>query len=373
MTEKSNLCAIFNYAPHYRFSIFKEMEKEFSCDFYFGDEVNTDIKKIDYNKLKGYKKELSNYTKNKIQLRKGVWKLAFKKQYKNYLITWEPLNLSLWLFLILCKVLGKNVYSWQHGVSRKKVTKKFLFLDIFFLKFKKGTFLYGHTAKENMIRLGFNPDKLFVIYNSLDYIKNLEFRNIERDHVLYKKHFQNSDPVLLFIGRLTSIKKLDMILRAQYNLLKKNIKCNLIFIGDGEMKDDLKELATNLNIINRCWFTGALYDEKEISNYLHSADICISPGNVGLTAIHSLSYGLPVITNDNFETQMPEFEAIKQGVTGSFFRENNEKSLTFEIENWLTYSLNNRQLIREDCYKVIDEKYNPINQIKILNKHIYKK
>jgi glycosyltransferase involved in cell wall biosynthesis len=179
--------------------------------------------------------------------------------------------------------------------------------------------------------------------------------------------------VLLFIGRLTSIKKLDMILRAQYNLLKKNIKCNLIFIGDGEMKDDLKELATNLNIINRCWFTGALYDEKEISNYLHSADICISPGNVGLTAIHSLSYGLPVITNDNFETQMPEFEAIKQGVTGSFFRENNEKSLTFEIENWLTYSLNNRQLIREDCYKVIDEKYNPINQIKILNKHIYKK
>ena len=33
---------------------------------------------------------------------------------------------------------------------------------------------------------------------------------------------------------------------------------------------------------------------KIISKYLYYADICVSPGNVGLTAIHSLTYGTPV-------------------------------------------------------------------------------
>ena len=126
MKKKMNLCAIFNYAPHYRLPIYEEMEKEFSCDFYFGDKLNKAIKKIDYSELKGYKRELTNYTGTYFILRKGICRLAFKRQYKNYLISWEPLNVSLWLFLIICKILGKNVYSWQHGISKKKKYKEIL-------------------------------------------------------------------------------------------------------------------------------------------------------------------------------------------------------------------------------------------------------
>jgi glycosyltransferase involved in cell wall biosynthesis len=164
-----------------------------------------------------------------------------------------------------------------------------------------------------------------------------------------------------------------MILHAQARLLKVNVKCNVVIIGEGKMKRELKELTNNLNLKNRCWFTGAIYDEKYISDYLYNADICISPGNVGLTAIHAFSYGLPVITNDNFELQMPEFEVVKPGLTGSFFKEDDEESLSLEIKKWLEYSKVNRNIIRKNCYKVIDEKYNPINQIKVLNKYIFKK
>lgn len=368
--NQPRLCCIFNYAPHYRLPVFQELEKEFDCDFYFGDKVNTNIKKIDYSNLKGFKKELKNYYGQFFMLRKGAWRLVFKRDVKHYLISWEPLNISLWFFLILCAVLGKKVYSWQHGISKTQVSNKFLMLEKFFLKLKAGTFLYGNFARNNMIRLGFKPSKLFLIYNSLDYLKNITLRNTINKENIYAKFFKNDDPVLLFIGRLTPVKKLDMIVEVHKKLLDEKILCNVVFIGDGEMKDKLETKIRNYGLEKRTLFTGALYDEQKIANYLSHADVCISPGNVGLTAIHSLSYGLPVITNDNFETQMPEFEAVEKGVTGDFFEEDNIISLKNTILNWLLFSKTNREKIRLKCFEIIDNKYNPIHQIQIIKKTI---
>jgi glycosyltransferase involved in cell wall biosynthesis len=371
MEKRDKLCAIFNYAPHYRMPIYLEMEKEFNCDFYFGDQLLTPIKKIEYSKLSGFKKELKNYYGKFFLKREGLISLAFKRKYKNYVISWEPLNLSLWVLLVLCKLQGKKVYSWQHGITRKNVSKKYILLEKFSFLFKKGTFLYSHHAKNNMINLGFNPEKIHVIYNSLDYLKNLEYRNINENSKLYSDYYGNFDPVLIFIGRLTPVKKLHMILNVLEELLKKGIKCNVSIIGDGEMRAELEKLVKDKNIERRCWFVGALYSEKEISSYIHNASICVSPGNVGLTAIHSLSYGVPVITNNNFESQMPEFEAIEEGLTGGFFEEDNEKDLLRKIEYWLMNTSKDREGIRNNCYKIIDEKYNPLVQVGILKNIIW--
>lgn len=56
------------------------------------------------------------------------------------------------------------------------------------------------------------------------------------------------------------------------------------------------------------------------AEFIYNADLCVSPGNVGLTAMHSLVFGCPVITHNCFEWQMPEFEAIQPGITGDFLR-----------------------------------------------------
>lgn len=370
MKVKIKLCAIFNYAPHYRLPIYKAMDNEFDCEFYFGDEVDTSIKKINYRSLKGFRGELKNCYGKYFLLRKGVWKLAFRKNVKYYLISWEPLNISLWFFLIISKILGKKVYSWQHGISRKKVTRKFILLEKFFLFLKEGTFLYGHYARQNMIQMGFNPNKLFVIYNSLDYERSLELRKKSVKDGFYRSYFENNAPVLLFIGRLTAVKKLDMIVEAHKMLMDQKVFCNVVFVGDGEMKETLIQKIKAYDLEDRYYFTGAIYDEEKIAEFLANADLCISPGNVGLTAIHSLSYGLPVITNDNFETQMPEFESIKTNETGQFFEENNTDDLKLKISDWISSKRESRQKRRMKCYEVIDNLYNPLNQIKILRKII---
>ena len=91
----------------------------------------------------------------------------------------------------------------------------------------------------------------------------------------------------------------------------------------------------------------------------------MSPGNVGLTCIHSLSYGTPVCTHNNFFNQMPESEIITDGKNGIFFEENSLEDLKEKIIFWFDnlHGKYSKEFIR----KKIDESYNPANQIKIFN------
>ena len=79
-----------------------------------------------------------------------------------------------------------------------------------------------------------------------------------------------------------------------------------------------------------------------LAYFIFHASLCVSPGNVGLAAIHSLSFGTPVCTHSNLLNQMPEIEAVEEGVTGCYFDENNLDNLIEVINNWL-----NKKIKRE--------------------------
>ncbi|MEZ4897633.1 MAG: hypothetical protein R2806_12390 [Saprospiraceae bacterium] len=61
----------------------------------------------------------------------------------------------------------------------------------------------------------------------------------------------------------------------------------------------------------------------KLSTFFYNSAVCVSPGNIGLTGVHSMSFGCPVISHNNFVEQMPEFEIIREGETGYFFQQNN--------------------------------------------------
>ena len=154
-------------------------------------------------------------------------------------------------------------------------------------------------------------------------------------------------------------------------LAKKGNYYNIIFVGDGTEKQNLQELAASLNLSDNVWFYGACYDEKQISEFIYNADLCVSPGNVGLTAMHAMVFGTPVISHNNFPMQMPEFEAIIENKTGAFFTEDDIDSLADSIYHWFE-NHTDRESVRKDCFTVIQEKYNPYKQIETFKKVILK-
>jgi hypothetical protein len=67
---------------------------------------------------------------------------------------------------------------------------------------------------------------------------------------------------------------------------------------------------------------------------------------------------------------MPEFEAIEQGKTGAFFEEDSVEDLCSKIKPWLSLPFYQREIVRLQCHKIIDERYNPNKQIDTLLKTI---
>lgn len=366
MTHK--ICFYNRSSIHYRKNIYMLMDKELPCDFYFGDSRPGGIKPLPYDLLANYKGTFHNVNFGPFYWQKGVLKLL-KSDYTDFITTGEPYCLSTWAMLFFARRYKKNIYLWTHGAyGDEKGLKKKLILKS--KSMAKGVFLYGQYAKDILVNWGVPENKLHVVYNSLSYDEQLPLRESIIPSGLYQEHFGNNNSNLIFIGRLTIEKKLNQILEAVSKLKSLGHSFNVTFIGDGEERRHLEKTTEYLGLRDRVWFYGACYDEKQIADFLYNADICVSPGNVGLTAMHAMTFGCPVISHDNYPLQMPEFEAIEKGKTGDFFKEDNIDSLAETIKNWQS-SCGDREDVRKACYKVIDEKYNPHVQIETLKNAIY--
>ena len=364
------LCLIYNFAPLYRLGIFKLIDEKFDCDWYFGRN-GSDIKTLDLSLLKRAKEVPVMNLPFSCYWQKGIVKLLFRKEYKTYFLLGELKSISTWAFIIFARLLfpRKHVYFWSHGWYGRETRIKKILKKMFF-KLADGTFLYGNYARSLMIENGFRGANLFVIHNSLDYDRQLELRKTITPTGLYKKHFGNDRPNLIFIGRLTFSKKLDLLLEALKLLKEKGKVFNLTLVGDGEAYRNLHDLAVEKELCEYVWFYGACYDEQTNAELIFNADLCVSPGNVGLTAMHSMMFGTPVITHGCFKYQGPEFESIHPGVTGDFFEMGNAGSLAACISAWFDRHESERNKVREACYEEIDTSWNPYFQIGVIKKYL---
>ena len=368
------IAMVFPYAPSYRDAIYRLMDKELDVDWFFCGNAERNLKLYDYSRLKH-----CNLTMQETQIfgpitkYKGIKDLNLQ-DYDVIICAGVIRNLSEWWLL---RKMGKGmdhpkVYLWTHGWYGKETPVQKMAKKVFFKKVD-GFFLYGDYARELMIKEGFDPDKLHVIKNSLDYDRQLEIRNKLQTSNIYTGHFHNDNPTIVFIGRLTEVKKLDQLIRA-VGLLKENGEhYNIAFIGDGEMRQQLEAVVGESNLKDNVWFYGACYDELTNAELIYNADLCVAPGNIGLTAMHVMMFGCPAISHNNFKWQMPEFEAITPGKTGDFFEQDNVEDLARCISHWFKANKSRRAEVREACYKEIDSKWNPHYQLEVIKKAIGEK
>jgi glycosyltransferase involved in cell wall biosynthesis len=213
-----------------------------------------------------------------------------------------------------------------------------------------------------MISEGFDSKKIFVIYNSLqpdiqfEILKKISHQEV---HIMKQQIFKNRNAfTVIFIGRLVNGKGVIEILKASKKLIEKGLPINCILIGDGSEKESLEAYCIENELIENVFFAGSLYNEQEIAKYFALSDLMISPGNVGLNCMHSLTYGVPVMTHDNFTFQNPEVEAITENETGIFFKYNDFDNMIIKLESWIRTE-RNKQDTSLKCQEIIYKKYNP--------------
>ena len=367
MCDTGKLCMIAVSAAMYRMSIFKRIDSSFNCDWYIGV-LNNDIATFDTSILKNVSYFRYGYINPKLYWKKGILSLLFSKKYNTFILCAESRSISDYLFVGLKKLLcpRKKIILWTHGWYGKEgiIEKK---IKLWLFKRANAILLYGIYGKELLVKEGISSSKLFVIGNSLNYGKQLKLREQCETTNIYVRYFNNTNPTVIFVGRLTRVKRLDILLYAVNILKKQEFKVNVVIVGDGEERRSLEKLVNNLDINQQVWFYGPCYDEAINAELIYNADVCVAPGNIGLTAVHSMMFGCPAITHDDYKWQMPEFEAIKLGITGAFFERNNANSLADTIRSWLVNNTDERQRRRKSCYTEIDNHWNPDYQINIIN------
>ena len=358
------LLLITNFASHYRSAIYQLIDQEFEADFVFGDKVG-DIKPMNYQMLTHQVSIVHNVSMGRGYYQQGVLKYLVK-DYDTYLMAGEFRCISTWLMLLCLRLMPrKRSYLWTHGwLGKERGLKRMLTFLFFWLA--DGVFVYNCRSRNLMVEGGVPSRKVVTLYNSLDYDLQLSLRKSLSNSEIYRHHFGNDGKVIIFVGRLTSIKRLDLVLEAMSLSRCRGENYNFVLVGDGEARKSLEALTIDWGLKEQVWFYGACYDEKTIAEMIYNADVCVSPGNIGLTAMHVLMYGCPAITNDDFNHQMPEFEAIKPGETGEFFESDNPKALADVIVRWFRTNKNRRELIRNNCYEEIDKYWNPHYQIDAL-------
>ena len=190
--------------------------------------------------------------------------------------------------------------------------------------------LYTEKEKKEFMRMGFPPDRLFAINNAIDQTPIREatqkwsatrLRSFQEEHGIHDKQ------LFLFCGRLAVKARVDLAIEALALLKEANKHCLLILIGDGEERDRLRDLAEKLGVMDSIRWLGALYEQEVMAPWFLSAKVFVYPGYIGLSIMHAMGYGLPVITHDNMDNQSPEVAALRNGENGILFKENSSKDL----------------------------------------------
>jgi glycosyltransferase involved in cell wall biosynthesis len=199
---------------------------------------------------------------------------------------------------ILAKIFwGHPLIFWGHGFGHSKIAK---FVKKILLKFADGIILYGYRGHKVLLESGILEKKLFVAPNSI-VIKN--GRNCAYEP---KTHF-------LFVGRLQKRKKINLLIQAFSKIEYGDLK--LIIVGDGDIKNELKELCSILKIEDNVLFLPGTNDHQKLLPLFSNALAYVSPGACGLGVLHSFAHGIPIITcNDS--NHGPEIEWVTNGFNG---------------------------------------------------------
>jgi glycosyltransferase involved in cell wall biosynthesis len=155
-------------------------------------------------------------------------------------------------------------------------------------------FVNSDEYRQSWIRRGVDPAKLKIFPRGLD---TELFHPNRRDPEFFEKKFggENGQVRLLYVGRVSREKDLDLLAEAYRKLRSDNLPVRLCIVGHGPYS---QEFSTSLP---EALFTGYLAGEELAAAYA-SADIFVFPSTTdtfGNVIIEAQASGVPVIVSDS--------------------------------------------------------------------------
>jgi glycosyltransferase involved in cell wall biosynthesis len=366
--RRLKVAVIYHFFAHYRLPILRELmdskQMRVVCyGSYTSEGVDGSIKPLTLRQLPALKVTPLKIVGNFIWQRSLVFPLIAENS-DIYIFLASPYFVSTWVAVIILRLMGKRVLFWGHLRYREDEGVLRHYIRQSFYKLASGWLCYGHAAKQQLVRNGIPRDEVHVVYNSLDYDRHLGLRGATSCPVYcsWPRKFE-AMPTFICVSRLVTKRRLDLLFEVMRDVATIGCSIQLLLVGDGPERAALEALASKLKI--HVIFYGACYDEAVLRTLYTGAVATVAPGEVGLTAIQSLSFGVPVITHNDQANQMPEAEAVVDNVTGWLFEKDHKYGLGRAIARALAAD---RESMRLTCYRMVDLFFNPRKQVEVIQR-----
>ncbi len=167
------------------------------------------------------------------------------------------------------------------------------------------------------IERGFAPEKIRILPRGLD----TTLFDPARRNAQMRKQFgvRNGEAVLLYVGRISKEKNLDVLAAAYKRLREQRANAKLVLVGDGPYLRELKDSLPDAH------FTGYLAG-LDLAKAFASADVFVFPSTTdtfGNVVLEAQASGLPAIVSDMGGPR----ELVRNGETGFVTR-------SFDVEDF---------------------------------------
>lgn len=154
----------------------------------------------------------------------------------------------------------------------------------------------------------------------------------QHQSVSSRGRFETTEPLILFVGRLSYYKGVEYLIRSMHN-----IDANLLIIGEGEKSDELHSLSKELDLDKKVSFEGHV-SEEELGHAYEAADVFVLPSTepseaFGIVQLEAMAHGLPIV-NTSLPTGVPWVS--QDGKTGITVTPKDSAALANAISTLLT-------------------------------------
>lgn len=151
----------------------------------------------------------------------------------------------------------------------------------------------SRSTREELVARGIAPEKIHIYPRGIDIDR---FRPEKRNGFFISEYGIEEKVKILYVGRLSKEKNLDVLQEAFKRLVETGADARLILVGDGPYLQEMRNASTG----SPCTFTGYLKGESLCAAYA-SSDIFVFPSGTdtfGNVVLEAQASGLPVIVTD---------------------------------------------------------------------------
>ncbi len=176
---------------------------------------------------------------------------------------------------IVASFHSQYYYDIKDKVKSERLTRRLLKSVANFYEKADAVWTVNHKTAQTLYSYGYRGD-IDIIGNGIDFDVPEDYTRI-RDLAGKTLKITENEFVMLYVGQLVWHKNLKLICESLAKVKKAGYKFRMIFVGEGEAKNDLVKLVKTLGINEQTMFLGKISDREKVLSIYARGDLFLFP------------------------------------------------------------------------------------------------